>query len=354
MTNNGLFLAGDIGGTKTTLALYEGGSSPGKPIREQIFINSQAANLTELITTFLDDGKEKPAVACFGVAGPIQDGRVRMTNLDWRINARELGRSLDIEHVFLVNDLVATAMGATLLPKNELATINAGRAVRGGNIAVLAPGTGLGEAFLLAGDNSYIPLASEGGHADFAPRNRQQLELLAFLMGREKHVSVEKVCSGLGIPNLYDFLTTSLKQPENLKRKLIKAKDRTPILVNAAMEALRDGEMHHICVLTLRLFVDILTAEAANLALKVLATGGIFIGGGIPPRILPFFKTDQCMAVFVRGVYSEMLAEIPIHIILNPKTALLGAAAYGMGQLKNTGKQEVDELVKSPNFFKDG
>jgi glucokinase len=339
MMNNGLLLAGDIGGTKTTLALYKQSSSPGKPIHEASFKNNQAKNLTELITTFLHDDKEKPAVACFGVAGPVRDGWVRMTNLKWCIDAHELSQSLDFKHVFIVNDLVATAMGATLLPKNELVTINAGKEGQRGNIAVLAPGTGLGEAFLLQENKQSIPVASEGGHADFAPRNRKQLELLDFLLDREKHVSVEKVCSGLGIPNLYDFLTTSLEHPADLEQKLAAVKDRTPIIVNTALEARKAGNMSHICVQTLQLFVDILAAEAANLALKVLATEGIFIGGGIPPRILPFFKPDQFMAVFSRGVYSEMLSEIPIHVILNPKTALLGAAAYGMMQTKNTDKQ---------------
>lgn len=330
MMNNGLLLAGDIGGTKTTLALYKRDSFPGKPIHEASFKNSQAGGLAELITSFLGDGREKPAVACFGVAGPIRNGWVRMTNLNWCIDAHQLAQFLDLKNVFLINDLVATALGATLLPKNELATLNVGRVGQGGNIAVLAPGTGLGEAFLLREDNQLIPVASEGGHADFAPRNRQQLALLEFLLRSEKHVSVEKVCSGIGIPNLYDFLTASSGHPVDSQQKFYAKKDRTPIIANTAMEAFKAGDMSHLCVQTLRLFVDILAAEAANLALKVLATDGIFIGGGIPPRVLPFFKPDQFMAVFSRGVYSEMLSAIPIHIILNPKTALLGAAAYGM------------------------
>lgn len=346
MTNNSLLLAGDIGGTKTTLALYKRSRFPGEPIREASFKNSQAKNLTELITTFLGDGKEKPAVACFGVAGPVRDGWVRMTNLKWCIDARNLSQSLDFKKIFLINDLVATAMGTTLLPKNELVTLNAGTVRQNGNIAVLAPGTGLGEAFLLQENKQSIPVASEGGHADFAPRNRKQLELLDFLLGREKHVSVEKVCSGLGIPNLYDFLTTSLGQPAGLEQKLAAEEDRTPLIINTALEANKTGKSDHICVQTLELFIDILAAEAANLALKVLATEGIFIGGGLPPRILPFFKPDQFMAVFARGVYSAMLAKIPIHIILNPKTALLGAAAYGMRQIKNTGEQDVNPLFE--------
>jgi glucokinase len=339
MMNNGLLLAGDIGGTKTTLALYKRDSFPGKPIHEASFKNSQAGGLAELITTFLHGDKEKPAVACFGVAGPVRDGWVRMTNLNWCIDAHQLAQSLKFKKIFLINDLVATAMGATLLPENELVTINAGKEGRGGNIAVLAPGTGLGEAFLLREDNQLVPVASEGGHADFAPRNRQQLELLDFLLAREKHVSVEKVCSGLGIPKLYDFLTASSGHPVDSQQKLYAKEDRTPIIVSTAMEASKASDMSHICVRTLQLFVDILAAEAANLALKVLATDGIFIGGGIPPRILPFFKPDQFMAVFSRGVYSEMLSEIPIHIILNPKTALLGAAAYGMKRTISPGKQ---------------
>ncbi len=334
MTTTELLLAGDIGGTKTTLALYATGNVT-QPVREQTFQNRKASSLARLITTFLEQEKDLPAVGCFGIAGPVRNGRVKMTNLDWLIDDREIARACSLDRVILINDLVATAVGAVLLPKSELHTINPGQPRDEGTIGVLAPGTGLGEAFVLRQNSRSIPVASEGGHSSFAPRNQEQLELLEFLLTRESHVSVEKVCSGLGIPNIYTFLTTRLEQPRGLQQELAGAVDPTPILVQAALKALEDGEHHHICVRTLQFFVDILAAETANLALKVMATGGIYIGGGIPPRILPFFTSEQFAAVFARGVYQKMLAEIPIHILLNPKTALIGAAAYGMDQLNN-------------------
>ncbi len=337
MRVNDLILAGDIGGTKTNLALYARSDFPGNPLREQRYINDQVSGFSELIAAFLAEGREKPAVACFGVAGPIRNGWVQMTNLDWRIDVQELSQLLPTKNIFLINDLVATAMGAPLLPKKELFIINAGKTQPKGNIAVIAPGTGLGEAFLLQGDNGFIPVASEGGHADFAPRDRLQLELLAFLWHRDKHVSVEKVCSGTGLPNIYDFLANSSPVPEDFSRELAGKEDRTPMLVKSALAAFTSGDMEHVAVRSLRLFLDILAAEAANVSLKVLATGGIYIGGGIPPRILPFFETDRFMAVFARGVYREMLSEIPIYILRNTKTALLGAAAYGIRLAKKNG-----------------
>ena len=328
-----LLLAGDIGGTKTTLALYRAENRSGQPIREQTFQNHRATGLADLITTFLEQEKELPAVGCFGVAGPVRDGRVKMTNLDWVIDARQIARACGLRHVILINDLVATAVGAVLLPENELYSVNPGRPRAEGTIGVLAPGTGLGEAFVLRREDQSIPVASEGGHASFAPRNPKELELLEFLLTRQQHISVEKVCSGLGIPNIYSFLTTRLEIPKKLQPELAGVADPTPILVQAALTALADGNHHHICVQTMYLFVDILAAETANLALKVMATGGIYIGGGLPPRMLPFFESERFMTIMARGVYREMLGTIPVHILLNPKTALIGAAAYGMDQL---------------------
>jgi len=327
-----LLLTGDIRGTKTTLALYRAGSRPASPVREQTFQNRRAEGLAQLITTFLEQEKERPAVGCFGIAGPVRDGRVRMTNLDWSIDARDIVRSCGLTRVFLINDLVATAMGAVLQPADELFQINPGRPVPEGTIGVLAPGTGLGEAFVLRQNNRPLPVASEGGHSSFAPRSKEQLELLEFLLKKEQHISVEKVCSGLGIPNIYSFLTTRLEIPKKLQQELAGAVDQTPVLVRAALEALASGDQYHISVQTLHLFIDILAAEAANLALKVMATGGIYIGGGLPPRMLPFFETERFMTVFARGVYEEMLDGIPIRVLLNPKTALIGAAAYAMNQ----------------------
>ncbi len=196
-------------------------------------------------------------------------------------------------------------------------------------MAVIAPGTGLGKAFLVRRNKHLLPVASEGGHVDFAPRNRQQLALLDFLWQREEHVSVEKVCSGIGLVNIHDFFTSSL-DAEDPAVTSTAPDERTPIIVQTALTALQAGNSSHISLRTVALFWEILAAEAANLALDVLATGGIYIGGGLCPRMLSVCVKDRFMDIFVRGVYREMLSDIPVYIILNPKTALLGAAACGL------------------------
>lgn len=330
MTDDDLILAGDIGATKTNLALFERVSFPGGALRERKYKNREYCGITNIVASFLREVREKPTLACLGVAGPIRNNRVRMTNLDWLIDGRQLARRLKMENIILINDLVATAMGAPLLGEDELFPVNAGKKDPMGNIGVVAPGTGLGEAFLLRKNNRLLPVASEGGHADFAPRNRQQLALLDFLWKREQHVSVEKVCSGIGLPNIYAFLVASSPGSEDPAVSRTARTERTPLIVQTALAALEAGNKSHICLRTLSVFFDILAAESANVALKVLTTGGIYIGGGLCPRMLPVLATDRFMDFFVRGVYREMLADIPVYIILNAKTALLGAAACGI------------------------
>ncbi len=329
MGNHDLILAGDIGATKTNLALFERASFPKKALRELKYKNREFGGITDIVASFLSKGREKPTLACFGVAGPIRDNRVRMTNLDWLIDGRQLARELTMEEIVLVNDLVATAKGAPLLGEDELFQINGGKKDPKGNMAVIAPGTGLGKAFLVRRNKHLLPVASEGGHVDFAPRNRQQLALLDFLWQREEHVSVEKVCSGIGLVNIHDFFTSSL-DAEDPAVTSTAPDERTPIIVQTALTALQAGNSSHISLRTVALFWEILAAEAANLALDVLATGGIYIGGGLCPRMLSVCVKDRFMDIFVRGVYREMLSDIPVYIILNPKTALLGAAACGL------------------------
>ena len=323
-------LAGDIGGTKTSLALHRAGSWPGPPLAEATYRNAAYDSPAAMISEFLAANDSRPDHACFGVAGPVHDNRVRLTNLDWFIDGEKLRRQFGLKSVSLVNDLVATAMGAVHLPADRLKTINGGQPASRGAIAVIAPGTGLGEAFIIRDRDRLLPCPSEGGHASFAPENARQAALLEFMQRRFEHVSVEQVCSGLGLPSLYDFLKTEIAEPPWLAERLGGAGDRTPVIVAAALKALNDQESAgKLAVATLHLFVDILAAEAANLALKVLATGGVYIGGGIPPRILPLLEPDRFMARFRRGVYREMLGRIPVHVILEPETALLGAAACG-------------------------
>ena len=248
-----------------------------------------------------------------------------MTNLDWTIDGRELADHFALEHVLLVNDLVATTAGAVLLPADSLVTINNGRIDPKGTIGVLAPGTGLGQSFAVKVNNRLQPFPSEGGHCSFAPRNQEQIRLLEFMLEKRPHVSVEQVCSGMVIPDLYAFMTMHSPEPEWMAKRRMESDDQTPVIVQAANEALAGGPACETAVRTVQLFVDILAAEAANLALKVLATGGIYLGGGMPPRILSFFDQERFMHIFCRGVYREMLADIPIHIIRDPKTALIGA-----------------------------
>jgi len=315
-------LAGDIGGTKTTLALY---GTTTTPLLEKTYQNSTFSSLQEIVRNFLSGQEAAPERACFGVAGPVHENRVQMTNLDWLIDGKKLGDHFSIQQVVLVNDLVATTAGAVTLPDDSLITINQGHPAPGGTIAVLAPGTGLGQSFAVPLDKGLQPFPSEGGHASFAPRNREQIELLEFMMTRYAHVSVERVCSGNALPDLYAFAQTRFQEPKWMAQRLAAADDQTPIIVHAANQARSGGPPCEPSVHALQLFVDILAAEAANLALKVLSLGGIYLGGGLPPRILSFFDPEQFMEIFRRGVYREMLADIPIQIIKNPRTALLGA-----------------------------
>jgi len=315
-------LAGDIGGSKTTLALF---GRTGELLLEKTYKNSMFSSIQEVISTFLEHQNTTVVRACFGVAGPVHDNQVRMTNLDWTIDGREIADRFAIDRLLLINDLVATAAGAVLLPDGDLVTLNGGRPAAGGTIGILAPGTGLGQSFAVSVDNRLRPLPSEGGHSSFAPRNREQIELLEFMLKKSPHVSVEQVCSGQAIPDLYRFMSSCRPEPEWMNTLLGQAADPTPVIIRAANESLTGGKVCEPAVRCLQLFVDILAAEAANLALKVLASGGIYLGGGLPPRMLPFFERERFMHIFCRGVYRDMLAAIPVHIIRNPKAALIGA-----------------------------
>ncbi len=327
---NTLFLAGDIGGTKTSLALYRATDGLTAPLCEKTFPNTGYTSLAEIVSSFVRASAHHPEYACFGVAGPVRDNRARLTNHAWSVDGDALARQCGFRTVMLVNDLVAAAAGVLHLPENALKTLNRGTPDPQGAVAVLAPGTGLGEAFLVRSGRDVLPCPSEGGHTSFAPVNELQAGLLAFMLQREKHVSTEMVCSGRGIPNLYDFLKTEMDEPPELAARVSGAGDAAKIISRAACDALgRSRPEDHIALRTMYLFVDILAAEAANLALKVLATGGLYIGGGIAPRILPFLSADRFMSSFCRGKHRDMLSNIPVHILLEPRAALIGAAACG-------------------------
>jgi glucokinase len=328
-----LFLAGDVGGTKTSLALYRETDDPVTPLVEKTFLNNKYKSLEELVSIFLKEQDRLPGHACFGVAGPVHNNSAQLTNHAWFVDGDTLKQQFGFRSIRLINDMVAASAGVLHLPENALKTLNIGQPDPRGAVAVLAPGTGLGEGFLVRCGPDSLPCPSEGGHSSFAPVNELQAKLLRFMLQKAEHVPTEMVCSGLGISNLYDFLKTEMDEPPELAARFSKESDPAEIISEAALSAI-DKSIHEqgLPVQTIHLFVDILASEAANLALKVLATGGVYIGGGISPRILPFLTADRFMSSFCRGKYKDMLGNIPIHIILEPRAPLIGAAALGMSK----------------------
>jgi len=321
-----MILAGDIGGTKTNLALF-GPESGLTPQAQATFKSARYAGIEEVASKFLADNAVSVTRAVFGVAGPVVEGESRVTNLPWKLSEASLQAALGTKEVKLLNDLEATAYGVLHLGEDDLYLLN-DAPPRSGTKAVIAPGTGLGEAVLFFHDGHYHVIPSEGGHTDFGPTSLLEIRLLRNLMGKFGHVSYERICSGSGLPNIYAFLKKQgfAEELPEMRKALRKAADPTPIIVRKAMS----GECE-LSIATLNSFVSILGAEASNLALKVMATGGIYLGGGIPPKILSKLKDGTFMASFVnKGRFAEMLAHIPVYVILNDRTALLGAAAYAL------------------------
>jgi len=333
--NTFLILAGDIGGTKTTLALFSTEKGINSPLTEQTYASQDHPGLSVIIDDFLSNRDEHPRSACFGVAGPVVSNTVQTTNLPWVISSEQLKAQHGFTQADLLNDLQAIAASTPYLPEKDLFTIQPGIPEPNGAIGVIAPGTGLGEAFLIWDGNGYTPCASEGGHVDFAPTDEIQSELLTFLKTEYEHVSYERVCSGMGIPNIYTFFNSL---PDNsaspdIARRVKDADDPTPVIVQAAMDTTCP-----VCEKTLDMFIAILGSATGNLALKVMSTGGLYIGGGIPPRILNVLDSDNFRSHFQsKGRLSTHLEKMPVHVITNPKAALLGAAAHCMNRLKAEG-----------------
>lgn len=330
-----MLLAGDIGGTKTNLAVFSYETGWRLPIAEATFPSASYPSLEALVREFLSQYDFSVDRASFGVAGPVVAGRATITNLPWMMDEVQLQRELHIQSVHLLNDLDAIAHAVPYLEPGDLHTLNVGQPVSGGTIAIIAPGTGLGEGFLTWESMHYQAQTSEGGHADFAPTNQLEIELLRYLMARFPHVSFERVCSGKGLPNIYAYLKDSgyAEEPSWLAARFAAAQDRTPIIVENALSKENASEL---CVATLNTFVSILGAEAGNLALKVLATGGVYLGGGIPPRILSYLDDERFIQAFTRkGRLTQMLTQMPVHVILNPNVALLGAARHGFEGMQN-------------------
>lgn len=326
-------LAGDIGGTKTNLAIFSSKSGLDSPLAEATFPSGDFSSLESLVGQFLSryGAGIKIDLASFGVAGPVINGRAKITNLPWVMCETALAEALGFSSVCLINDLLACAYAAPLLNASNLCTLNKGFPELKGAITIVAPGTGLGESYLIWDKTSYRAYPSEGGHADFAPSNALEGKLLHYLQRRFDHVSYERVCSGIGLPNIYHFLKDGgyAAEPSWLAETLNAVNDPVPVIIDAALD---DNRPCILCRMTLETFISILGAEAGNTALKVVATGGVYLGGGISPRIVPALRTGPFMDAFRRkGRMSGLMERIPVHVIMNTRAALLGAAFRGMG-----------------------
>jgi len=336
-----MLLAADIGATKTILALYSSDHEIYTPLTESEFLTSEFPDLESLVAYFLREKKATVSSASMGIAAPIKNGQATMINMPWVVSEKQLKKALGIARVRLLNDLEAIAYSVPILRESDIHTLHKGIPDPKGSIAVIAPGTGLGEAFLIWSETGYNSYASEGGHTDFAPSNPMELELLRYLWTKFDHVSYERVCSGPGIYNIYNYLKTSgnAEEPAWLASELAGSDDPTAVIVNAAKSQERSCR---ICEMTVDIFTSVLGAEAGNLALKVLSTNGVFIGGGIPPRILNFLIHGKFMQLFKnKGRESFIVSDIPVHVVLNQKAGLLGAAYYGLTYLEKVRTSEV-------------
>jgi glucokinase len=320
-----MMLAGDIGGTKTNIALFhEEADRLGLPINQQSFPSKQYDSLDTIIKCYLEAKSAEVKYACFGIAGPTVGARAKTPNLAWQVDGESLARTIGVARVDLINDLEATAYGIEGLKDGQLYTLNEGDPLPTGNRALIAAGTGLGMAGIFWDGRNHRPIASEGGHADFAPRNELEIDLLRYLTERfSGHVSYERGLSGPGLFNIYSFLrdTKQAEEPDWLAAEIASG-DRTAAVSMAAL-----GGKSELALKALDLFVEIYGAMAGNLALLLKSVGGLYIGGGIAPKILEKLKDGTFMRAFKnKGRMSSLVASIPVHVILDDKTALYGAA----------------------------
>jgi glucokinase len=323
-----MLLAGDIGGTKTLLGLFDALPARPRPVLVRSFTTLDYVDLQTMITGFLQTPEAaearatRPTIesASFGVAGPVVDGTVKVTNVPWFVDARRVAASLGIARVMLLNDLEALAYAVPVLRESETLALQDGEALRGGNIGLIAAGTGLGEALLHNIDGRFVPSASEGGHADFAARTEREIAIARDLTNRYGRADVEHVVSGRGLVNIH---RVSHQRPCTATVDL-DSHDAPAAISAAALEHRCPG-----CEETLDVFVEAYGAEAGNLALRSVSTGGLFVGGGIAPKILPALTTGVFMRAFrAKPPLDPMLSAMPVRVILNPESGLLGAAVF--------------------------
>ncbi|MEK6531981.1 MAG: glucokinase [Deltaproteobacteria bacterium] len=328
-----IILAGDIGGTKTYLGLFARRGHLPLCVRQGKFLNKDYKTFYALLREFI--GADSPRIerACLGIASPVRENRCRLTNASWGIDARAISKGFGIKRVELVNDLVALGCGIPLLERKDLYTLKRGRSASG-NAAVIAAGTGLGEAILAWDGTTHVPFASEGGHADFAPNGVTQIRLLEYMMKKSAHVSYERVLSGAGLKHIFDFMNQRMRGgrlPKGLKKRFEQGNASIVISSEAMCGADR------VCKEAMKAFVSIYGAEAGNLALKAMAVAGVYLGGGIAPGILKALKDKRFgfMDSFVKkGRFEGLLRNLPVYVILNDRAALLGAAGRATGEAK--------------------
>ncbi|MEA3522522.1 MAG: glucokinase [Campylobacterota bacterium] len=321
-------LAGDIGGTKTSLAIFEVNGSKLEMIAQEKYPSSNYNSLDTIVEKFLATQENIPRWASFGIAGPVRDGIVKTTNLPWIIDAQKMADKIGFKKVWLLNDLEANAWGISALQERDFFVINKGKPNDKGNAAIISAGTGLGQAGLYCSGEELHPFASEGGHSDFSPHSELEIALLGFLKKRyakESHVSWERLVSGMGIENIYDFFCEyhKVETPKWLAKE-INSGDKAAAISKAAA-----NNSCLTCNETFKLFIHLFGAEAGNHALKIMATAGVYIGGGIAPKNLQQFKNSSFMDSFCnKGRMREILQDIPVKIILNQQTALYGPAIF--------------------------
>jgi len=324
-----MILAGDIGGTHARLAFFQSQNGHLTPVAEGVFPSRDHSGRDEIVGQFVAKQSLRPDVACFGVAGPVRNGKVETSNLPWTVEAARLAGELHLPSTMLINDLEANAWGIASLGDQDLVALNRVKGMPVGNQGVISAGTGLGEAGLFWNGNGYEIFASEGGHCDFAPRTELEIELLRYLVARFGHVSFERIVSGPGLVNVYNFLrdTHRGEEPQWLTDEL--AQEDQAATISRAAVAGKSVLAEH----ALDLWISIYGAEAGNLALKLMATGGVFLGGGIAPKIVPKLSSPLFMQAFVsKGRLQPLLESIPVKVITNDKIALFGAARYAVAK----------------------